>query len=313
MRPIPRRADSVFLSAMQSRGLQGGQGCALTPPRPGQRGFTLVELVLVIALAGVVAVMISTVLSRPLQGFVDQSRRAELTDQAATALQRMIRELRGAVPNSPRESAGGLAFLPIIELGRYRGGLDAEGLLQDPPVCAASPCRIEMETPLDAERVSEARWLIIYNVGAASAGQPTAGQNLWHLADPGVRSPADARFAWVTAGEQRNLEIQGATGFRFAFASPQRRLFLAREAVRYRCTGNLATGQGVLWRETFDTLDLAKAPVARSPLADAVSRCEFHHQPGSHSRNALITLRLSLSRDGETISLVQQVHIDNAP
>lgn len=41
-----------------------------------QAAFTLVELVMVIALAGVVAVMISTVLVRPMQGLVDQSRRA---------------------------------------------------------------------------------------------------------------------------------------------------------------------------------------------------------------------------------------------
>src|SRR5690606_17288841 len=111
----------------------------------------------------------------------------------------------------------------------------------------------------------------------------------------------------------RYLQIKDAQDFRFAFASPQRRLFLAREAVRYRCTGNLAAGQGVLWREAFDTLDLTKPPLSRVPLADTVSNCTFTYQPGSQSRNALATLRLSLTRDGETISLVQQVHVDNAP
>lgn len=57
-----------------------------------QAAFTLVELVMVIALAGVVAVMISTVLVRPMQGLVDQSRRAELVDQAGLALSRMARQ-----------------------------------------------------------------------------------------------------------------------------------------------------------------------------------------------------------------------------
>ena len=48
-------------------------------------------------------------------------------------------------------------------------------------------------------------------------------------------------------------------------------------------------------------------------LADAVSHCAFTYQPGTHTRNALVTLRLSLSKGGETISLIQQVHVDNAP
>ena len=50
------------------------------PQQGTQHGFTRVELVMVIAIAGLVAVLISTVMSNPLQSFVDQSRRAELVD-----------------------------------------------------------------------------------------------------------------------------------------------------------------------------------------------------------------------------------------
>jgi MSHA biogenesis protein MshO len=304
MRRFFCRVGSALLSTRQTH-----QGHAKATLRVGQGGFTLVELVLVIALAGVVAVMISAVLSRPLQGFVDQSRRAELTDQVATALNRMARDIRMAVPNSVRESANGLDFLPMHEAGRYQGGLDVHGALQDPPICVTNPCQISMAAELDATRVAESRWLVIYNIGAESGGVPVAGQNLWAYQDTGVVTPPDARFELVASGSTQRLAVKDAAGFRFAFASPQRRLFLAREAVRYRC--DLATG--ILWRETFDTLDLTKPPLHSTPLSDAVSRCAFIYQPGTHTRQSLVTLRLSLSRDGETISLVQQVHVDNAP
>lgn len=295
-----RHRHPASVPTAQPCGYQPGPGRASAALRHGQGGFTLVELVLVIALAGVVAVMISTVLSRPLQGFVDQSRRAELTDQAATALNLMVRELRRAVPNSVRESPGGLDFLPIHEMGRYEES--ASGPL---PGCDATGCRIRMLTELDAGRVAGARWAVIYNLGAESGGVPIAGQNLWAFANPGVITPQGASFAWDHGSGQLTLQDVGA--FRFAWASPQRRLYLAREALRYRCES------GVLWRETFDTLDLAQTPRSRAPLADAVAACEFTYQPGSHARQGLVTLRLSLSRDGETIRLVQQVHVDNAP
>ena len=74
---------------------------------------------MVIALAGLVAVMISAVLMRPMQGFVDQSRRAELVDLAATALNRMARDVRLAVPNSVRVSADGNAVEMLLVMNSF--------------------------------------------------------------------------------------------------------------------------------------------------------------------------------------------------
>ena len=107
------------------------------------RGFTLVELVMVIALASVVAVMVSSVLSRPLEGFMAQSRRAELTDMAAIALNRMTRDIRLAVPNSLRQpDANTLELMPIHAAGRYRASpldsTDPAAVRYDPPRCPAS-------------------------------------------------------------------------------------------------------------------------------------------------------------------------------
>ena len=66
------------------------------------RGFSLIELIVVILLITVVAGAISQVLRRPLQGFVDLSDRAELVDTAELSLRRMSREIRLALPNSVR-------------------------------------------------------------------------------------------------------------------------------------------------------------------------------------------------------------------
>lgn len=290
-------------------------------------GFTLVELVMVIALAGVVAVMISTVLSNPLSSFVDQSRRAELVDQAAGALNRMSRDVRLAVPNSLRVSADGQAMelLLIHSAARYRPnriGVEALRFSSE----AAGSCASTTEgglcnsvQVLDADLdPSGARWLVLYNTGAESGGNPVPGSNVWAAANPGVITPTGVTFGLVAsppAGERHiSLGNLPAGGFNFAFASPQLRLYLAETVVGYRCQG------GQLLRYSYNQLlsSIPNVPPAGAnpqPVAARVdcAASRFEYQTGSTQRAGLLTLSLSISQAGETLQLLQQVHVDNAP
>lgn len=98
-----------------------------------QRGFTLIEMVLVIVVGGIVAAMTVSILTLPINAYVDSARRATLTDVAESALRRMQRDIRAALPNSIRVSGDGqtLELLHIINGGRYRAQLavDASGAL----------------------------------------------------------------------------------------------------------------------------------------------------------------------------------------
>ncbi|MCQ4322521.1 type II secretion system protein GspJ [Stutzerimonas stutzeri] len=75
--------------------------------------------------------------------------------------------------------------------------------------------------------------------------------------------------------------------------------------VAYRCD------RGRLFRSVSNNLDGSDGSEAL--VVDSLSGCTFSYVPGSNTRNGLVTLRLSLSKEGETITLVQQVHVDNAP
>lgn len=295
------------------------------------RGFTLVELVMVIALAAVVAVMVSTVMSRPLESFVAQGRRAELTDLAANALERMVREIRQAVPNSLRSINGdqGLELLPFHEAGRYRGNqIDLDpvtgaplpnALRHDPPRCLGDTCRIDVLSPLSAASVKAARWMVIYNIGAGSASAPQAGANVWDYGNPGVITPAGVAFDLASPpGQQLVLSGAQLDGFGFAYASPQHRFYLVREVLGFRCVnpGELdGNGTGRLERAAFDDLDIDTGDyAARSRmLANHVSACSIRYQSGTHARNGLVTIQLEIMKDGERVNLLRQVHVDNAP
>src|SRR5688500_1469266 len=87
-----------------------------------QCGVTLIELIIVISITGIIAIGVAVFIRRPVEGYVDAARRAELTDIADTALRRMSRDLRMALPNSIRVDASGryIEFLQTRGGGRYR-------------------------------------------------------------------------------------------------------------------------------------------------------------------------------------------------
>ena len=67
-----------------------------------QRGFTLVEAIVVIVITGIIAAGVAVFIRAPVEGYVDSVARAELTDAADTALRRLSRDVNSALPNSLR-------------------------------------------------------------------------------------------------------------------------------------------------------------------------------------------------------------------
>lgn len=268
-------------------------------------GFTLVELVMVIALAGLVAVMVGSVISRPMQSFVDQSRRSELVDLAATALNRMARDIRLAVPNSVRINGGALEFLRAPVGGRYRANL-LNNLRQDPPVCAANPCIIPVLGPLPLNELTlPARlWMVIYSVGS-----PGAGNSVWPPLDNASSVISPLVTVSLTGSDLSLADAAMAAGFRFRYASPQHRFFLADRVVGYLCQDSK------LLRAEFGNLAASYDYNNAAVLTDSVdcANSSFTYAPGTNTHSGLVTLRLTLVQGGDTISLLQQVHVDNAP
>src|SRR5574343_710678 len=95
--------------------------------RGPDRGFTLVEMVIVIVIAGILLGLVGMFGRRQIDNYVDVSNRAELADTADTALRRIARDLQSALPNSVRESGDFLEFVPIRDAGRYRADVNSTG------------------------------------------------------------------------------------------------------------------------------------------------------------------------------------------
>src|SRR2546421_1726211 len=142
----------------------------LNPSANPQRGVTLIEMVIVIAITAIIAVGVAVFISRPFESYIDAARRAELSDIADTALRRMTRDLRSALPNSIRitESppASGIWYLEYLQTtggGRYRAELANAVPYGDPLEFSAADNAFDVVGP-SIPSLAAGDSIVIYNL-----------------------------------------------------------------------------------------------------------------------------------------------------
>jgi MSHA biogenesis protein MshO len=262
------------------------------------RGVTLIELIIVIVLIGVLSIAVSRFLIQPFLAYEDLTRRALLTDIADTAVSRLARELRLALPNSVRIATSGnltsIEFLRTREGARYRAQPDALGAGDVLDFTVADTSFDLIGTLVSAPGVGDLA--VVYNLTATgTVANAYIGDN---RADVGAGS---------TSG---SVVLNPA--FQFPFASPSQRVYLVEEAVSYVCDG----AAGTLNRYAGYAI-AAMQPVppggGSALVVDRLSACTFDYDAGAGTRNGLVILRLAVTEEGETVSLLKQVHVLNAP
>ena len=272
-----------------------------------QRGFTILEAVIVIVLTGIIASITTAFIIRPVQDYTDISRRAQLVDAAELALRRMARDIRQALPNSLRIAGGGtvLEMLNTVDAARYRD--------EPPPSTAAAILDFTIpDTDFDVigalqnfaaiNTVSDQ--VVIYNLSA------TGASNNAYVGD---------NRATLTGGTTAT-HIQLAAATLFPLASPSQRFYVIDEPVTYLCDTGANTlrryaGHNIVASQlAVDTnAELLAQGASSALMTDFVNSCQFSYQPGTPQRAGLVTLRLTLRDGGESITLLHQVHVHNSP
>lgn len=272
------------------------------------RGFTLPEMIVVIAITGIVASAVAVFIKRPVEGYVDAARRAELTDIADTALRRMTRDIRTALPNSIRvRQSGGAHYLEYLQTtggGRYRSAPDSGGL-GDPLDFTAADASFDV---LGAGPVFTGQRVVIYNLSAEEPAPPCAG---------GAASTAGNAYAGdnLAAGNGSGSAVTLAAAFQYPLASPGKRFHVVDHAVTYEC--NPATGElRRYWNYGINECQAPLPPAGGSSalLATRVTDCSFTYATGGVTgRTGVVALTLQIEQSGEKVRLFQQAHVSNVP
>lgn len=265
-----------------------------------QPGFTLVEMIMVIVITGIIGSMVAVFLRAPIQQYMDVARRAELTDIADTAFQRLSRDIRTAVPNSVSSpSATYVEFLPTITGGRYRAtsGVGGCGATGNELTFASTPADTCFEVIGPTVSVRSNDYLVVgstqSDAGPAYDLNGASGV-LRQIASSGVvqtilftsNNPLPA-FAQLDS--QRFQVVDGT-----------------QQAVTYACAGTQLIRY---WRYGFaHILTGAQSAV----LADNIGSCNFVYDI-VNQRNGLVAITLQITKDGEQVNLYEEIHVNNAP
>jgi MSHA biogenesis protein MshO len=291
-------------------------------------GFTLIEMI--VAMVAVAIIVGATVFfAYPLQQAVDTKARAELTDAADNALQRIARDVRLALPNSVRVTNTAnqvlIEFLAIRAAGRYRAdsggassGVDcpADGL--SPPGAdrlsfdAADDCFKSLGVVADAASIApNSDWLVLNNYGALAGQFP--GQNAYE-APGGNRVLITGR---TVEGARTRIAFTSTSFQRSLHDSPAKRFYVISGPVTYEC--NLATQELRRYSGYAITPAQPTGLVGGALLAIGVTGCSMDYAAsGVAPQIGLLTIRLSLSRTlsggkVETVSLYHAIHVKNVP
>ena len=266
-----------------------------------QRGATLLELIVVISIIGVIGATVSVFIKDPIDGYVESVRRASLTDAADAAIRRMARDIRKALPNStrvrnPYPNSQCLEFIPTKTGGRYRAAVDvtATGDILNFVAADSSFNMLGSNSDLPADQQIQVNdVVVVYNLGLPGA-DAYAGDNT-------------SQVLGVVDGAETTISIAPKL---FPLASGGKRFHViagGENVVAYVCDndGNL--------RRTVRAFTDAACPANGFILANNVGSCNFVHNVSDLQRNAPVQLSITFTDSGETVSLYNEVYVNNWP
>ena len=258
-------------------------------------------MIVVIAITGIVAAAVAVFIRRPVESYMDAVRRGELSDIADTALRRITRDARTALPNSIRTTTvGNVKYLEYLQTsggGRYRAEPDSSGAGNILDFVTA-------DTSFDVigtmPTLAAGNSIVIYNLSpSGSTANAYSGDNR------GAYSSSTATAITLSVAKL------------FPFQSPGKRFQVVEYAVTYACDP-LPSGAGVLRRYwNYGIVDPQPTPPSggsNAVLARNITDCSFTYATSSATaRTSILALSMQVSQGGESVYLFQQAHVSNVP
>jgi len=269
------------------------------------KGFTLLELIIVIIILGIMSVGIAGFITLSTQTYLNVSERDELLANARFVIERLNREIRNAVPNSIRvknsSSMQCIEFVPI----------EASTTYIDIPVAPEAarntitviPFNNKNDTPYKCDECSDQ--VIVYPLSASEV-YDSFNDSTGKVFNLGNFS-SSALNEWT-------LPIASENGVVFDDDSPTERLYIANQQVTYcvlfesiyRFKNGIGGSQSLPPRSRPYLMAEYVAPININDLP-------FTIMPATLARNAMVQVNLHFIRNDEDYVFNNDIHIHNVP
>ena len=281
------------------------------------RGFTLIELVVVIIILGVMAVGIGGFITLSTQTYVNVTDRDELAASARFVIERLNRELRNAVPNSIRVAVDNtttptkqcLEFIPIKVTTIYAS-------LPVLPEVAANSMEVFPIFYDDGTNYS------CNNCGNKIVIFPLSPADVYQRIDTSLaKSFVLKNYTSPLPPQEMSTLTFNLDSINFSEESPTKRAFIYNEPVSYCVEANrINRYSGYSFNDTqvlppnVNILNGKKSLMAKNVVFDSRS-LPFITNNASLQRNAVIQVNLKFSRDNanEMIAFNTAIHTTNTP
>ena len=319
---------------------------------PSTNGFTLIELVVTIVLTAIIMGAL-VFFVYPLRQAVDVTARADLTEAADSALRRVGRDVRLALPNSVRvvtDSSGRayLEYLAVRTAGRYRadgqgagGGSLASCAANDATLSPLQPNNDQLSFDVSSDTcfktigivpdrstiVAGSDSLVLNNLGSGFTGQDAYAAG----------SPPATNRTLVTAASddaslpQSQIQFSSVTFSRTLHDSVGKRFFVISGPVAYICDplagtltrywnyaiqANQCVGQAAA--PCLGSTNMPPAGASSALLATQVTACQFNYSQNASAQAGLLSMLMTLSKNvssgaPEQVSLYHAMHVSNVP
>lgn len=259
-----------------------------------QRGFTLIELVVVLVIVAVLGLGITNFIGRSVQGVSDTAERQKLAQIAWIVSEKLSRSLRDALPNSVRLNASGscIEFIPTFAGTDYLSAPVAASANSFEAIPFSNYGAAQLNTSLDRVAIFPSSLAGLYQLSA--------------------RAVISATISGINSGSTPgSLQLTLSNSHQFLADSPVRRLYIVQNPQMYCFEGSRLN----LYRDYgYRSAMPSSAGLSGNIIATDLVQGRFDYNAGTLARTGVMSFSFEVSEGGSAAQTVnQEVQLRNVP
>ena len=264
-------------------------------------GFTMIELIIVIALTGILTVVIAKFIRIPINSYDSQTKRSALVDEAHTIIKKMKRDIQGSLPNSVRiTTVGAKTYIEMMLVdagGKYRTQLTNTGTGDILDFTAADT---SFDMLSGTYTFAGGEKIVVGNLGVPSY-DAYAGDNISNYIGP-------------TGSALSNIQIAAK---KYPLEAVGDKFYIVNDIVTYVCDKTAKTmtrykGYSTTSAQPINDLVAPLSTASKGLVAKNLNDCRFTYNQGQNSRNGILSMFISVNKGSESINLYGDSYVPNS-